>query len=81
MKQPLTEAELRALGERMGGVRELVAPKRRKELAEIPDEALARHLAENPNHVRRPLVDTGRQLLGGFTADVRAALESEWSSG
>lgn len=80
VKQPLTETELRALGERLGGVRELVAPKRRKELEAVPDAELARHLAENPNHVRRPLIDTGRQLTAGFTADVRAALESEWGS-
>ena len=80
MKQPLTEAELRALGERLGGVRELIAPKRRKELEALGDEALLRHLSENPNHVRRPLVDTGRQLTAGFTAEVRAALESEWGT-
>jgi arsenate reductase-like glutaredoxin family protein len=79
VKQPLTEEELRALAARLaGGVRELVAPKRRKELEAVPDVALARHLAENPNHVRRPLIDTGRQLTTGFTADVRAALEAEW---
>jgi arsenate reductase-like glutaredoxin family protein len=78
VKQPLTEPELRALAERLGGVRELVAPKRRKELESVPDAQLARHLSENPNHVRRPLIDTGRQLTAGFTADVRAALEAEW---
>ncbi len=82
VKQPLTEAELRALAERLpGGVRELVAPKRRKELEGVPDAALAHHLAENPNHVRRPLIDTGRQLTTGFTADVREALEAEWGAG
>jgi arsenate reductase-like glutaredoxin family protein len=85
VKQPLSEAEVRALGERLGGVRELIAPKRRKELEALGllapgDEALVRHLSENPNHVRRPLVDTGRQLTAGFTADVRAALESEWGA-
>ena len=82
VKQPLTEAEVRALGERLGGLRELIAPKRRKELEALglDDEALVRHLSENPNHVRRPLVDTGRKLTAGFTADVRAALESEWGS-
>jgi arsenate reductase-like glutaredoxin family protein len=80
VKQPLTEGEVRALGERLGGLRELIAPKRRKELEALGlgDEALVRHLSENPNHVRRPLVDTGRKLTAGFTADVRAALEAEW---
>ena len=82
VKQPLSEAEVRALGERLGGVRELIAPKRRKELEALglDGEALVRHLSENPNHVRRPLIDTGRQLTAGFTADVRAALESEWGA-
>jgi arsenate reductase-like glutaredoxin family protein len=78
VKQPLTEAEVHALAARLGGVRELIAPKRRKELEGLGDAQLARHLSENPNHVRRPLVDTGQKLTAGFTADVRAALEAEW---
>ena len=32
VKQPLSEAEVHALAARLGGVRELIAPKRRKEL-------------------------------------------------
>ncbi|WNG35714.1 hypothetical protein F0U61_20100 [Archangium violaceum] len=76
-KKPLSEAELRALAARMGGVHQLIAPKRKAELGALGEEELVRHLAANPNHVRRPLIDTGRQLLGGFTAEVRAALEKE----
>ncbi|HET9452378.1 MAG TPA: hypothetical protein VFO83_15915 [Aggregicoccus sp.] len=80
MKQPLAEEEVRALAQRLGGLRELIAPKRRKELEGLADEALVRHLSQNPQHVRRPLIDTGRQLTAGFTAEVRAALESEWGA-
>jgi arsenate reductase len=78
-KKPLSEAEVRALGARLGGVRELIAPKRKAELGGLGEEELVRHLAENPNHVRRPLIDTGQQLAAGFTAAVRAALEKEWA--
>ncbi|REG28848.1 arsenate reductase [Archangium gephyra] len=77
VKQPLSEAEVRALAARMGGVRGLIAPKRKGELEALGDEELVKHLAENPNHVRRPLIDTGSQVLGGFTAEVRAALEKQ----
>lgn len=78
-KKPLSEAEVRALGARLGGVKELIAPKRKAELEGLGEEALVRHLAANPNHVRRPLIDTGKQLTAGFTAAVRAALEKEWT--
>ncbi len=75
MKKPLSEPEVRALAARLGGVRELIAPKRKAELGSLEEEALVQHLAANPNHVRRPLIDTGSALLTGFTAQVRAALE------
>jgi arsenate reductase-like glutaredoxin family protein len=74
MKQPLTEAEVVALGKRLGGLRELVAPKRRAEAEPIPDAKLAKWLADNPNFVRRPLIDTGKQLEAGFTAQTRERL-------
>jgi arsenate reductase-like glutaredoxin family protein len=77
MKKPLSEAEVRALGARLGGVRELIAPKRKGELGALGEEELVKHLAANPNHVRRPLIDTGKRVLAGFTADVRAALNEE----
>jgi arsenate reductase len=76
VKQPLTAPELKALAKRLGGIRELVAPKRRAETAALSDAELLRHLAENPGHVRRPLIDTGSLLTAGFTADVRARLEA-----
>ncbi len=77
VKKPLSEAEVRALAARMGGVRELIAPKRKAELEGMGEEELVCHLAANPNHVRRPLIDTGSRVLGGFTAQVRAVLEKE----
>ncbi|WP_326522524.1 ArsC/Spx/MgsR family protein [Archangium lipolyticum] len=77
MKKPLSEAEVRTLAAKLGGVKELIAPKRKAELGGMGEEELVKHLAANPNHVRRPLIDTGKRLLAGFTAEVRAALEKE----
>lgn len=75
MKQPLSESELRALAKRLGGIRELVGPKRREELSTVSDAALVGHLAKNPGHLRRPLIDTGKLLTAGFTAATRELLE------
>lgn len=77
MKQPLSEKEVRELGKRLGGVRELVGPKRRAELAGLSEAELVVHLAKNPGHVRRPLIDTGKLLTAGFTAETRAQLDGE----
>jgi arsenate reductase-like glutaredoxin family protein len=74
IKQPLSVAEVKALGKRLGGLRELVAPKRREELSSLTGEALARHLSENPGHLRRPLIDTGDALHAGFTSETRERL-------
>ncbi len=57
-------------------MRELIAPKRREELTATPDSKLVAFLAENPNYVRRPIIDTGKLVVGGFTAEVRAKLEA-----
>ncbi|HXN42155.1 MAG TPA: ArsC/Spx/MgsR family protein [Myxococcaceae bacterium] len=40
----------------------------------MTDAQLLKHLAENPNHLRRPIIDTGKMVLAGFTAEVRAKL-------
>jgi arsenate reductase len=74
IKQPLSEAEIVALGKRLGGIREMVAPKRRAETEKVPDAKLAAFLAENPNYVRRPIIDTGKTLAAGFTAATREQL-------
>ena len=76
LEEPLSPAEVKALGKRLGGVRELVAPKRREELAGLTGAALVKHLSENPNHLRRPLIDTGDALYAGFTAETRAQLSN-----
>lgn len=73
-RQPLTAAELKALAKRLGGIRELVGPKRREETAQLTDAQLVDHLVANPGHVRRPLIDTGTVIVAGFKADAREAL-------
>lgn len=73
-RQPLSAAELKALAKRLGGIRELVGPKRREETAQLSEAELVEHLAKNPGHVRRPLIDTGKVLTAGFKADAREAL-------
>ncbi len=75
LKQPLTEAELLALAKKLGNVRELIAPKRVKEMEKVADKDVIPFLAKNPSHVRRPLIDTGKQVTLGFTAEVREQLE------
>jgi arsenate reductase-like glutaredoxin family protein len=77
LKQPLSEAELKALAKRLGGIRELVAPKRKEETASLSDAELPAHLAKNPGHVRRPLIDTGDLLTAGFTSATREQLEGK----
>lgn len=62
------------LAQRLGGVRELVGPKRRAETAHLTDAQVVAHLVANPGHVRRPLIDTGKVLTAGFKADAREAL-------
>jgi arsenate reductase-like glutaredoxin family protein len=74
MKEPLSEAEISALAQRLGGIRQMVAPKRRAEAEKVPDAKLAAWLAANPNFVRRPLIDTGKSLEAGFTATTRENL-------
>ena len=55
-------------------MRELVGPKRREETAHLTEAQLVEHLAANPGHVRRPLIDTGKVLTAGFKEDARKAL-------
>jgi arsenate reductase-like glutaredoxin family protein len=76
LKQPLTETELRDLAKAVGGIRNLVAPRRRAETEAIPDDALYRFLAENPTHVRRPIIVTEKGVIAGFAKDNQAQLEA-----
>ena len=75
IKEPLTEAELKALAAKVGDVRALVAPKRRAEAENIPDGKLAAWLAEDGGRVRRPIVSVGGKVTLGFAADACAQLE------
>jgi arsenate reductase len=75
IKEPLDEAELRALAPKVGGVRALVAPKRRAEAEPIPDGELFAWLAEDGGRLRRPIVVAGRKVTLGFAADAKAELE------
>jgi arsenate reductase len=67
---------LRALAKRAGGVRALVAPKRRDEAEGLTDAQLVDWLLEDPRRLRRPIIDTGDEILLGFTKDVRDRLSS-----
>ena len=75
IKEPLTAAELQRLGKLAGGLRLLVAPKRRAEGDAVPDAKLAAWLAEDGGRVRRPIIETDGAVTLGFAADARAKLE------
>ena len=74
IKEPLDEAELRALAPKVGGVRQLVAPKRRSEAEPISDEKLFAWLAADGARLRRPIVIVGKKILLGFAKDAQAEL-------
>jgi arsenate reductase-like glutaredoxin family protein len=76
LKEPLSPDELRRLASRVGGVDELVAPKRRAEAEGLHGEKLLRWLAEDGARLRRPIVVTGSKVTLGFTEDTRKELES-----
>ena len=74
LKEPLSVAELEVLARRVGGIRELVKPTARAEVEALGDADIGRFLAENPNSVRRPIIDTGGVVTLGFTPTVREQL-------
>ena len=71
----MTADELGRLAKKVGGARELVAPKRRGEAADIPDAKLLDWLAADGKRVRRPILEAGAKVTLGFTADVQARWE------
>ena len=75
LKEPFSAEELRRLASRVGGVDELVAPKRRAEAEGLQGEKLLRWLAEDGARVRRPIVVTGKKVTLGFTDATRQELE------
>jgi arsenate reductase-like glutaredoxin family protein len=66
---------LRGLGKRAGGMHELVKPNNKKDAEGMSDAEVVQFLVENPNAVRRPIVDTGGVLTLGFAPKVRAQLD------
>lgn len=70
-------AELKALAKRVGDANELVKPINKKDVEGMSDAQVLSYLAENPNSVRRPIVDTGGVLTLGFTPKVREQLTAE----
>jgi arsenate reductase-like glutaredoxin family protein len=76
IKEPLSVDELRRLSSRVGGVDELVAPKRRAEADGLHGEKLLRWLAADGARVRRPIVVTGTKVTLGFSESAREELES-----
>jgi arsenate reductase-like glutaredoxin family protein len=75
IKEPLSVDELRRLASRVGGVDELVAPKRRAEAEGLHGEKLLRWLAADGARVRRPIVVTGAKVTLGFSESARDELE------
>ena len=75
LKEPLSVEELRRLASRVGGVDELVAPKRRAEAEGLSGEKLLRWLAEDGARLRRPIVVTGTKVTLGFAEGARQELE------
>ena len=67
--------ELRRLASRVGGVDEMVAPKRRAEAEGLSGEKLLRWLAEDGARLRRPIVVTGTKVTVGFAEAARQELE------
>jgi arsenate reductase len=65
---------LRALAKRAGGARELVKPTARAEVEGMSAAQVVAWLAEDPKRLRRPIIDTGDELLLGFTKQVRERL-------
>jgi len=74
IKEPLTADEIRALAAKAGGVRELVAPKRRAEAEKISDAKLVGWLAADGARLRRPIVIVGGSPTLGFAAAAQEAL-------
>jgi arsenate reductase-like glutaredoxin family protein len=60
----------------VGGVDELVAPKRRAEAEGLQGEKLLRWLAADGARVRRPIVVTGAKVTLGFSESAKEELEA-----
>jgi len=74
VKQPLAAPELERLAKKAGSARELVAPKKKAEAADVPDGELIAWLAADGKRLRRPILERGPKLTLGFSA----AIQEEW---
>ena len=75
IKEPLTADELRAIAKKVGGPKELVAPKRRAEAEGLDGEKLIAWLAADGARLRRPIIVAGGTITLGFTKDTPEALK------
>jgi arsenate reductase-like glutaredoxin family protein len=75
IKEPLSASEIEELAKKVGGVEQLVAPKRRKEAEGLSGKKLVAWLAADGGRIRRPIVVAGKRTTVGFTADVKSELE------
>lgn len=75
IKEPLSADEIEKLAAKVGGVEQLVAPKRRKEAEGLTGKKLVQWLAADGSRIRRPIVVAGRRTTVGFTAETKSELE------
>jgi arsenate reductase-like glutaredoxin family protein len=74
VKEPLTATEIDALAKKVGGVENLVAPKRRVEAEGLSGKKLVAWLAADGGRLRRPIIVTPRGTTVGFAADAKERL-------
>lgn len=63
------------MAKRLDDVRELVKPINQKDVEGKTDAEIVTYLSENPNSVRRPIIDIDGTLLLGFRPPTKKALE------
>src|SRR5205814_8060768 len=80
IKEPLSVDELRRLASRVGGVDELVAPKRRAGAGGLHGETLLRWRAAGGARLRRPRVATGAGVPRAVSESARQRLDALLSS-
>jgi len=74
VKEPLTATEIEALAKKVGGVENLVAPKRRAEAEGLSGKKLVAWLAADGGRLRRPIIVTPKGTTVGFAADAKERL-------
>ena len=74
VKDPLTATEIEALAKKVGGVENLVAPKRRAEAEGLSGKKLVAWLAADGGRIRRPIIVTPKGTTLGFAADAKERL-------